>query len=105
MADSMGFLRFEGTHVVRETDKALLVSIQTVEYWLPRGPVRHGFGYVEMPFWLAERKGLIGPESPDHRNMERDLESELLAVVKKYGLCNTMEALGKIAGRAKRARR
>ena len=101
----MGVLRFEGTHIVRETDKALLASIHNTEYWLPRASVQHGFGYIEMPFWLAERKGLIGPESENHRSMEHDLESQLLAIVKKYGLCNTMEAFGKIAGRAKRARR
>ena len=99
----MGVLRFEGTHVVRETDRALLINIRNTEYWLPRAPVQFGFGYVEMPFWLAERKGLVG--SGAETRQASDLASQLLAIVKKYGLCNTMEALGKIAGRAKRARR
>ena len=101
----MGVLRFEGTHIVRETDKALLVSISHAEHWLPRGKVKCGFGYIEMPFWLAERKGLIGPGSDDQHRDIKNLDAELLAIVKKFGLCNTMEALGRIAGRAKRARR
>jgi hypothetical protein len=51
---------------VRETDDALLVEVDGEEHWFPKSQIDYTDGVlfpgdeidVEMPSWLAEKKGL-----------------------------------------------
>ena len=51
--------------VIHETDDALLVDDGTKRVWLPTSQIysieeeREGYATIEIPEWLAEKKGLI----------------------------------------------
>ena len=58
---------FEVSAVKRETDKAILVTIEGEDHWIPKGQihddsecygVESGPGVLIISRWLAEQKGL-----------------------------------------------
>lgn len=59
---------FEVSEVKRETDNAVLVTVEDEDHWIPKGQihpdsechsVESGPGIMIISRWLAKRKGLV----------------------------------------------
>lgn len=79
MADANEVIVISIDGIVKATRKAYLIMYQGIEYWLPKSQIYlnerdDGKYSLDVPKWLAKRKGMIQEKKISNHKPKRDIQ-------------------------------